>query len=142
MEEIGGGWKKLFVLAVFPLLLSGCARGKGEVAVVNQTGKSIVEGRLVLGPQTFDLGGMKAGETRSFSFSSAEASHAGYQLSLTLSNQRQTLAEIGSIQGDLDYHDILTAGKTTLTLDSSQNSTGNKNLFSKGSQSIQLKWFD
>lgn len=141
MNEKSLGWRKSFACLVLPLFLTGCARGKGEVAVVNQTGKTIVEGRLLLGSQTFDLGGVKPGESRSFSFSSADAFHGGYRLGLTLSNQRQTLAEIGSIQSGLDYHDTLTVGKTTLTLDSSQNSAGNKNLFSKGSQTLQLKWF-
>lgn len=142
MIERGLGWRRFFACLALPLLLNGCAKGKGQVAVVNQTGKTIVEGRLILGSQSFDLGGVKAGESRPFSFSSADASGDGYRLTLTLSNHRQTLAEIGSIRGGLDYHDTLSVGKTTLTLDSSQNSAGNKNLFSKGSQTIKLKWFD
>ena len=141
MIETGYGLRMILACAVLPLVLIGCARGKGEVTVLNQTGKAFLDGRLVLGSQTFDLGGVKPGESRNFSFSSAEASHRGYRLALTLTDQSQTLVEIGSIQSGSDYHDALTVGKTTLTLDSSQNSAGNRNLFSKGSQTLKLKWF-
>jgi hypothetical protein len=132
----------------FPLCLlaaclaAGCAKGRGEVTVRNQTGQDILEGYLRIGPRTFDLAGLGQGQTRSFPFSSGECSPADYRLRLRLGKHRQTLVFIGSVRNGMDYDDQLTVGRDEIVLESAQNPSNNRNIIYKGTQSKKIKWFE
>ncbi len=133
---------KLFrIIPILLFSLIGCGKGKGEIEVWNKTGQAILEGRLKVGPNVFELSGLKNGNSRAFFFQSSERSTSSYQLSLILGKRQKTQETIGAINNDMDYHDIMTIDKEFLSLDSSQNPAGNKNVSYKGTQSKKLKWY-
>jgi hypothetical protein len=146
LEKINAGERsvprafRIFFSLVFVCGLSGCARGKGEVTLVNKTGKAVIQGELKIGDQIFPLSRMERGESLCFSFRNPSRGAHAYQISLTLSDRRQMVDSIGSVRRGMDYRDTLVVEKRALTLDSAQNTPGDMNHLSKGSQSKKLKW--
>ena len=130
----------IFLFLGLAAVLGGCSPGKGRVTLRNQTGKTILEGRLRIGTQNFGFDSVKPGAEIPFNFECGECRPCSYQVGLTLENHKQTSETIGFIQRGTDYQDILGIERNTLTLDSVANPSGDGHNFSKGSQSKKLKW--
>jgi len=131
---------RVLLLLVFLCGLAGCGRGKGEVTILNRTGKAIVQGELKIGDQIFPLSKIEPGKSQAVSFQSSHCGSCTYQISLTLSDHRQTIDSIGLVRRGMDYHDTLVVERKSLSLESIQNAPGDTNHFAKGSQTKKLKW--
>jgi hypothetical protein len=131
------------IFFTLPLLIpffAGCSPGRGQVSLLNKTGREIKEGRLKVGSQDFVFSRVKSGDSRQFSFECGECGPCRYQVGITLSDHRQAVETIGFIQRGMDYQDTLEIDGKNLILDSAASPSGNANSLSKGSQSQKLKW--
>ncbi len=141
MEKIKGAAGALLfpfpalLLGLFALL-PGCG-GTGKVQFSNQAGEAIVEGHLRIGGQVFDLGGIKPGESRNFSF---PCSDGNYVVGVTLSSGRRAVATIGTLRRGMDYEDVISIEKKRIHLESRQSEVGTSRGRSILTQEKPLKW--
>lgn len=141
IREAAGALRSPFPALLFCLfaLLSGCG-GTGKVQFSNHTGEAIVEGHLRVGGQVFDLGGIKPGEGRSYSFPCSGCRSCNYVVGVTLSSGRRAVATIGTLRRGMDYADLISVEKKRIFLESRQSEVGNSRGRSILTQEKPLKW--
>ena len=136
-----GALRSSFPALLFCLftLLPGCG-GTGKVQFSNHTGEAIVEGHLRVGGRVFDLGEIKPGEGRSFSFPCSDCHTCDYVVGVTLSSGRRAVATIGTLRRGMDYEDLISLEKKRILLESHQSEVGNSRGRSILTQEKPLKW--